>query len=297
MRRLRPLIPLTALIAAGCFATQRDILDLSQQNDTLQLQIQGMKKVMTQIQSNQADLNSRLEDLHKDMNVLNESLKDSRDSTSRLSAKMDDLGSAVGMKVTTIQKGISDTQLQLREAEERRKAEAAEAERRGAEEAARRKTDEEARQKAEAEAREKAEAAAEAAAARSALTPSELLAQARARFDKKDYDEAAKGYELYLERFPKGEDADQAGYQLGQARYAREQWEEAARAFAIVLDRFPKSDVTPAARLRYAQSLIKLKGHDDEAKRYLESIPHDFPKSAESVKARELLKALGGKKG
>ena len=287
MRPLRLLGPAALLLSAGCFATQKDILDLSQQNDTIQLQVQSMKKVMTQIQSNQADLNARLEDLHKDMTVLNESLKDSRDSTSRLSSKMDDLGSAIGVKVSSLQKGITDTQQQLREAEERRQAAASEAERRAAEDAARRKAEDEAREKA----------AAEAAAAKSAAKPSDIFQQARAHSEKKQYDEAAQGYELYLERFPKGADADQAGYHLGQARYAQERWEDAARAYAVVLDRFPKSDVTAASRLRYAQCLIKLKTHVDEAKKYLESIPHDFPKAPEAAKARELLQSLNGKKG
>lgn len=287
MRPLRLLAPAALLLSAGCFATQRDILDLSQQNDTIQLQVQGLKKVMTQIQSNQADLNARLEDLHKDMTVLNESLKDSRDSTSRLSAKMDDLGSALGVKVSSLQKGITETQQQLRDAEERRKAEAAEADRREAEEAARRK----------AEADERERAAAEAAAAKPAAKPSDLFAQARAHLEKKQFDEAAQGFELYLERHPKGESADLAGYHLGQSRYAQERWEDAARAYAVVLDRFPKSDVTAASRLRYAQCLLKLKTHADEAKRYLESIPHDFPKSPEAAKARELLQSLNGKKG
>lgn len=288
MRAARLALPAALALSAGCFATQRDILDLSQQNDTTQLQVQSIKKVMTQIQSNQADLNVRLEDLHKDMTELKESLKDSRDSTGRLSAKMDDLGSALGVKVSSLQKGITDTQQQLRDAEERRKAEA-DAERRGAEDAARRKADEEARAKA-------AEAAA-AAAAKSSLKPSEIFQQARVQLEKKQYDTAAQGFELYLEKFPKGETADLAGYHLGQARYAQERWEDAARAYAVVLDRFPKSEVTPASRLRYAQSLIKLKTHIDEAKKYLESIPHDFPKSPEATKARELLQSLNGKKG
>lgn len=291
MRALRPLAAFALLLTGGCFATQKDILDLSQQNDTIQLQVQSLKKVMTQIQSNQADLNSRLEDLHKDMTVLNESLKDSRDSTSRLSSKMDDLGSAIGVKVSSLQKGITETQQQLREAEERRKAEAAEAERRGAEENARRKAAD------DAEAAAKAKAAADAAAAKAAAKPSDIFQQARAHLEKKQYDEAAQGFELYLDRHPKGETADLAGYHLGQARYAQERWEDAARAYAVVLDRFPKSDVTPASRLRYAQCLLKLKTHVDEAKKYLESIPHDFPKAPEAVKARELLKDLAGKKG
>ncbi|MBI5596410.1 MAG: tetratricopeptide repeat protein [Elusimicrobia bacterium] len=284
MRPATVLRLLPALLLGGCVATQRDILDLSQQNDTIQLQVQNLKKLMTQIQSNQADLNARLEEVHKDMTVLNENLKDNREASTRVSAKMDDLGAALGMKVSNLQRGIEATQETLKAAEERRRTEAAEAERRAAAEAE--------RQKAEAEAREKA-----AAEAAKALKPSDVFQQARAQLEKKQYDPAAQGFELYLEKFPKGETADLAGYYLGQARFAQERWEDAARAFAVVLDRFPKSEVTPGSRLRYAQCLLKMKTHGDEAKRYLESIPSDFPKSPEAVKAKELLKTLGGKKG
>ena len=291
MMRARTWPPLLAAAAlSGCFATQRDILDLSQQNDTISLQVQSLKKVMTQLQANQADLNARLEDLHKDMSVLNETLKDNRESTSRLSSKMDDLGAAIGGKVSSIQRGIEATQETLKRDEERRRAELAET--------ARRAVEEEARRKAEAEAAAKAREAAAAAEASAAAAqkPSEIFLAARQQLDKKQYDLAAQGFELYLEKFPKGDTADLAAYHLGQTRFAQERWEDAARSYAVVLDRFPKSEVTPACRLRYAQSLIKMKTHIDEARRYLESIPHDFPKSPEALKAKELLKSLNGKK-
>lgn len=291
MPRPRPWPPLLAAAAlSGCFATQRDILDLSQQNDTISLQVQSLKKVMTQLQANQADLNARLEDLHKDMSVLNETLKDNRESTARLSSKMDDLGAAIGGKVSSLQRGIEATQETLKRDEERRRVEAAENARRAADEEARRKAE------AEADARAREAAAAAEASAAAAQKPSEIFLAAREQLDKKQYDLAAKGFELYLEKFPKGEAADLAAYQLGQTRFAQERWEDAARSYAVVLDQFPKSDVTPACRLRYAQSLVKMKTHLDEARRYLESIPHDFPKSPEAVKAKELLKTLNGKK-
>lgn len=277
---------------AGCVATQKDILDLSQQNDTMALQVQSMKKVMTQLQANQADLNSRLDDLHKDMSILNETLKDNRESTSRLSSKMDDLGAALGVKVSTLQRGIEQTQATLKDVEERRRIEAAEAVRRAAAEAAARA---DAQAKADAEAKAEAETKAKAAAAPD-LKPSEVFQQARLQLDKKDYDMAAQGFELYLDKFPKGETADLAAYNLGAARFYQERWEDSARAYARVLDGFPKSEVTAASRLRYAQCLVKMKSHLEEARRYLESIPHDFPKAPEAAKARELLQSLDGKK-
>ncbi|MBI3296719.1 MAG: tetratricopeptide repeat protein [Elusimicrobia bacterium] len=289
---MRRLLPLVLLALSGCVATQRDILDLSQQNDTISLQVQGLKKVMTQLQANQADLNARLEDMHKDMSVLNETLKDNQQSTARLSTKMDDLGAALSGKVSQVQRGIDLTQEALKREEERRKQEAAETERRAGEDAARRKADAEA--KARVEAAEAAEAAAKAAAA--AVKPSDIYQDARRQLDRKEYDAAAQGFALYLERSPKGESADLAAYNLGQARFYQERWEDAARSFAVALDRYPKSELTAASRLRYAQSLLRMKGHADEAKRYLESIPQDFPKAPEAIKARELLKSLNGKK-
>ncbi|MDE2291630.1 MAG: outer membrane protein assembly factor BamD, partial [Elusimicrobia bacterium] len=171
------------------------------------------------------------------------------------------------------------TQQSLAAAEQRHQAEAAEAARKAAEDAA--------RLKAEAAARDQAEAAAK---------PSEVFQTARRQYDKGDYDLAAQGFQLYLDQFPKGETADLAGYYLGQARYAEKKYEEAARAFALVLDRYASSDVTPATRLRYAESLLHLGGHDAEAKRYLESIPQDYAKSPEAVKAHELLRRMGRKK-
>ena len=85
--------------------------------------------------------------------------------------------------------------------------------------------------------------------------------------------------------------ADLAQYYLGEANYAAKQWEAAAKEYAKVLDRYPKSDVTAASRLKYALSLLNLKSESyrAEAKRYLESIQDDFPKTPEAAAASKLL--------
>jgi tol-pal system protein YbgF len=267
-----PLLAFTLL--CGCFATQRDILDLSQQNDTLAIHVHTIQKTMSSLQASQADLNEKLEVLHKDVVSLNENLKDNRETMSRLSSKMDDLGAAMSSKVTAIdrslqQKGTEESRRIAQLEDQLKKREAAEAEekRKAAEEAAKR-------------------------AAEPALAPSQIYHQAYVQLNQGKYDLAVQGFGLYLEKFPKGEVADLATYYLAQSYYGQKDWKEAAHKFALVMDRYPKSELNAAARLRYGQCLLNIGGHEDEAKRYLESVPQDFPNSPEAKKAAELLKGL-----
>lgn len=264
--------PLAAgLLLSGCVATQRDILDLSQQSDTISLQIHNLKKVTASVQTNAADLNVKLDQLHTDLTVLNEQLKDNRESMSALSSKLDDLDAAMGSQAASLSRSINSTKNLLITTEAKRRRQ----------EALRKKKDDK-RRKAEEEARRKA--------ARGP-TPSQIYHSARIQLSKKKYSAAVKGFEVYLERWPKGEMVDLAAYYLGQAHYGKKKWQDAARNFAFVLDKYPKSPVTPSARLRYAQSLLKLKLHRIEAKRYLESIPLDYPRSPEAKKAKEILRS------
>jgi tol-pal system protein YbgF len=289
----------SALLLTGCVATQRDILDLSQQTDSMTLKINSLKSVMKTIQANQADLDTRLDDLHRDVSILNENLKDNSDTMMRLGSKMDDLGAALGMKVQSLDNSISKTQEIIAKTEadrvKREERRRIESERKRKADAAKKAAEAE-RKAAEAEA---AKLAAEKRAkelAAAGPTPSELYRQAKKNYDNKEYELAAKGFALYVERFPKGSLVEDSIYLWGNCFYAEGDFESAARKYATLLDRYPKSDLTPASRMRYALSLLKLKTHLDEARRYLESIPEDFPNSPEAKRAAKLLEDWDAKK-
>lgn len=136
-----------------------------------------------------------------------------------------------------------------------------------------------------------------AALAKSQDNPTELFNTADVRLGIKSYSLAAKGFEEYISRYPKGALVEVAHYKLGQAHYGERRWEPAGRQFAIVLERFPKSELTPSARLMYALSLIGMKRNLEEAKQYLESVTVDFPKSPEAKAAATQLKKLASKGG
>ena len=72
---------------------------------------------------------------------------------------------------------------------------------------------------------------------------------------------------------------------MGDAYVAAGQTKPAAVAYATVLQKFPKSKSIPAARLKYALSIVPL-GKTDEAKRYLSSVVQEFPSSPEAKQAK-----------
>lgn len=125
-----------------------------------------------------------------------------------------------------------------------------------------------------------------------ANSPTELFNTADVRLSVKSYDLAAKGFEEYLNKFPKGALVDVATYKLGQSYFGLKRWEEAGRQFAVVLDKFPKSEMTASSRLMYALCLVNMKKGLDEAKQYLESVTVDFPNSPEAKAAQTHLKKL-----
>lgn len=139
---------------------------------------------------------------------------------------------------------------------------------------------------------QQAKMAADQKAASSRLAPSELFHDAEVRLAKKDFDLAAKGFEEYIAKHPKGALIDVAVYNLGESLYRMNKWEESGKQFGLFLDRYPKSKLTASGRLMYALCLVKLNRNTNEAKQYLDSIVTDFPSSSEAKAAAKEIKKL-----
>ncbi|MBI4386149.1 MAG: tetratricopeptide repeat protein [Elusimicrobia bacterium] len=251
-----------ACLLSGCIATQRDVLELEQQSDEIKFQVSELKKSVASLQANQADLAIKIDQVHSDLSVFTETLKDSQNSMGQLSSKIDDLQAVLERKMSGLGETIGKRQSQLEERIQETEAKAIQAQK-------------------EAE---------RLATAR--LTPSQLFRSAQTHLNKKQHALAVQGFETYLKKYPKAEAADQALYFLGEAHSAQKAWEKAARQYALVLDKHPKSKLTPAARLKYATCLIHMNTELGEAKRYLQSISEDFPKSPESAAAVKLLQKI-----
>ena len=120
------------------------------------------------------------------------------------------------------------------------------------------------------------------------MLPSEVFNEAKNHFTKQAYDLAEGGFKLYIEKYPDGENIEQAYIYLGDTYAAQNQHKAAAVAYATVLQKFPKSKNIPTARLKYARSILPL-GKKEEAKRYLQSIVQEFGRTPEARLAKEEL--------
>lgn len=126
-----------------------------------------------------------------------------------------------------------------------------------------------------------------------AMLPSKTYHDSYVNLGRKKYDLAAQGFQLYLEKFPDGEMAENAYYNLGEAQAGRGKWQEAAVAYATILDKFRDSQQTAAVRLKYANALLKTPGDNtEEASRYLKSVIQDYPKTPQARLAKELLQSM-----
>lgn len=252
---------------AGCVATQRDVLEVQTQMDDLTEKIGALQKDINSLQKNQADLASKMDEVNSNMTALNENLADSRTRMTQLGSKIDDLGTGISAKVDTMGESLTKATAVARD-------EAIKAAQGAGQEAALQALKE-----------------AEAKEAKKGASPTKVYREAYGQFVKKNYDLASTGFATYLERYPKGEMADLSTFYLGECRYAKKDYEGAAAQYASVLENFKKSDLTPSARLKYSLTLMALKPKDPEAKRYLESIVSDFPKSAEAKTAKKHLES------
>jgi len=93
---------LLGLGLAGCVATQKDVLDLSQQSDDLKTQVSALNKTVESMQANQADLSVQIKQLREDLAAYGETVKASMGDMGKLSAKLDELGSQLAGKVTQL---------------------------------------------------------------------------------------------------------------------------------------------------------------------------------------------------
>ncbi|MCX5784921.1 MAG: outer membrane protein assembly factor BamD [Elusimicrobia bacterium] len=104
MVKLKHLLLFPALIAAaGCVATQHDMLQMQSQMDDLNTNLNNMQK-------NQADLAVKMDNLSTSLNVFSESLKDITSRMEKLSSRLDEVDSGMNKRVNAIGQTIKKQQ-------------------------------------------------------------------------------------------------------------------------------------------------------------------------------------------
>jgi tol-pal system protein YbgF len=224
--------------------------------DDLRRQMNALNSSLGVMQKNQAELNSKMDDLSQNLAEHSENLKDFDRELSKVSAKLDDIESMFGDKMTDLSKSLKAQQA--------------------------------------VDNRMVADANSRADATEKAMLPSKIYSDSYALLLKKSYERAIQGFELYNEKFPNGELVESAYYYMGDAYWSLGKWQESAVAYATLLERYKSSQFVPAARLRYAQCLLKLGTNRKEAIEYLQSVVRDFPDSPQAKLAQDQLTAISG---
>lgn len=95
---------------SGCVATQKDMLDLSEQSDELKAQVEDLKKTVGSMQANQADLSVQIKQLREDLTVYTETVKTAMGDMGKLGLKLDELGLQISGKVAALGQSLSQAQ-------------------------------------------------------------------------------------------------------------------------------------------------------------------------------------------
>jgi tol-pal system protein YbgF len=102
------------------------------------------------------------------------------------------------------------------------------------------------------------------------------------------YEDAVRGFQLYLTKYPDGPRADNAGYWLGEAHYVQKNYESALKAFQDMLVRFPDSRKAGDAELKVGFCQYELKAFRN-ARTTLERVASGYPGSDAARLAQERL--------
>ncbi len=102
------------------------------------------------------------------------------------------------------------------------------------------------------------------------------------------YEAAQRGFQKFLDTYPKGEYADNAQFWLGECLYVEGKFEKAILEYEKVVKNFPSSEKVPYALLKQSLSFLKL-GDKASAKLILQQVIKDYPNTNQARIARAKL--------
>jgi tol-pal system protein YbgF len=104
------------------------------------------------------------------------------------------------------------------------------------------------------------------------------------------YEEAARGFQVYLAKYPRGPRADNATYWLGEAQYMQQDFEGALKSFQAV-SAFNESRRLPDAMLKVAYCQYELKAFRN-ARATLQKVISTYPESEAANQARTRIEQM-----
>lgn len=123
------------------------------------------------------------------------------------------------------------------------------------------------------------------------LTEEELYSTAKQAYDDGEYQTAVQGFELFLEKFPNSEKADNARFWIGEVYFAEKWYEKAILEYENVIKNYPEGNKVRGAYLKQGIAFSKL-GENANARLILQTLIQKYPDSDEAKIARKKLASI-----
>jgi len=105
-----------------------------------------------------------------------------------------------------------------------------------------------------------------------------------------EYLTAVATLKTFKRKFPKSAYAADAGYWLSECYFAMRDYEQAIKGFQAMLDKYPRSKKAPSALLKQGYAFAEL-GMDTDAKVFFNNVIRKYPKSREAAEAKSWIKS------
>ncbi|SLM32945.1 putative aspartyl/asparaginyl beta-hydroxylase (Aspartate beta-hydroxylase) (Peptide-aspartate beta-dioxygenase) [Desulfamplus magnetovallimortis] len=125
----------------------------------------------------------------------------------------------------------------------------------------------------------------------SGMDEEKLYMTAKSLLDQGANEDARKQFELFIEKFPKSSNADNARFWIADSYYRDKWYEKAILEYQRVIEEYPRGNKVPAALLKQGYSFATL-GERKSARLILEDVINKYPQSQEAALAKEKLKSL-----
>ena len=122
-------------------------------------------------------------------------------------------------------------------------------------------------------------------------TPDALFTEAQKRMDARQFNDARRMYEAFINRNPADKRAAQGQLLIGEAYFAEGKFANAIGAYTKVVDNFPKSEEVESAMFKNGQAFFALK-YCGDARIYFQELIRRYPKTEWKKDAGDQIKKI-----
>ena len=117
--------------------------------------------------------------------------------------------------------------------------------------------------------------------------PTEIYLKAFGDYASGRYQQAAEGFQTFLDRYPNNSYASNAQFWLGDCFFNQQDYHRAINLFQRLLDEYPRAPKAPDALLKIAAANLQL-GNAGDARQAVETLTRRYPNSSAANKAADL---------